>query len=230
MSAIQQSVTAGAAESAIGVGARPDGPRHTCLIVMRYLTVRRYPHRSAPRSRRLVAPDLASTAEKQCDPDAPDERGLSLNPPMCLIGFPGRLVNRALQPGGVGVEVPGGDVAEHCTVFEVADGELDDGAVAMEPVNVNGVTVQVGEEGVMTPPGHRRCCKGVSQPGATHDQSARRAPAACAGGVGTLGDCFADGAVVDGRPGFSGMQAIAAETLWCWYARPSCSARREVPT
>ena len=59
----------------------------------------------------------------------------------------------ALQPGRVGVEVAGGDMVESGAFFEVADGELDDGVVTVEPVDVDGVTVEIGEEGVVPPVG-----------------------------------------------------------------------------
>ena len=41
----------------------------------------------------------------------------------------------ALQPGGVGVEVPGWDVFETGAFFEVADRELDHGVPAMDQIN-----------------------------------------------------------------------------------------------
>ena len=103
-------------------------------------------------------------------------------------------------------KLPGGDVVEPGPFFEVADGEFDDGVVAVEPVDVDGVAVDVGEEGVVTPVGPQTLLGGAGQPGATHDRvgaSCRRRP--CAGGVGTLGDLrFAVGGVVDGRPGVLG--------------------------
>ena len=37
--------------------------------------------------------------------------------------------------------------------FEVADGELDDGVLAVERVDVDGVAVEVGEERVVSPVG-----------------------------------------------------------------------------
>ena len=52
----------------------------------------------------------------------------------------------ALQPGRVGVEVAGGDVVESGAFFEVADGELDDGVLAVERIDGDGVVVEVGDE------------------------------------------------------------------------------------
>ena len=46
--------------------------------------------------------------------------------------------DRALQPCRVGVEVPGRDVFESGAFFEVADRELDDGVLAVEPVDLDG--------------------------------------------------------------------------------------------
>ena len=43
-----------------------------------------------------------------------------------------------LQPGPVGVEVAGRDVVEAGAFFEVADGELDDGVVSVELVDLDG--------------------------------------------------------------------------------------------
>ena len=46
---------------------------------------------------------------------------------------------------------PGGDVLEPGAFFEVADGELDHGVVAMEPVGVHGGPGEVGQEGEVPP-------------------------------------------------------------------------------
>ena len=61
------------------------------------------------------------------------------------------------EPGGVGWVVPGWDVFSGA-VFQVADGEFDDGVVAVEPVGFDGgQVVAVGDEAVMSPVGNRAC-------------------------------------------------------------------------
>ena len=58
------------------------------------------------------------------------------------------------------MKVAGGDLFESGAFFSVADGEFDDGVVTVEPVDVDGVTVEVGQEGVVTPSGHSRSWAG----------------------------------------------------------------------
>jgi hypothetical protein len=59
------------------------------------------------------------------------------------------------EPGGVGGAVAGGDVFD-AAGFEVADGEFDDGVVAVEGVGFDGVEVDaVGDERVVSPFGEQ---------------------------------------------------------------------------
>lgn len=57
----------------------------------------------------------------------------------------------ASQPGGVGEEAPGRTVQHPCAFFEIADGELDSGMVALELVCGDDVGVEVGHERVVAP-------------------------------------------------------------------------------
>ena len=57
------------------------------------------------------------------------------------------------EPGGVGEEPARGAVLEPGAFFEVADGELDGGVVAVELVDGDGGQFDVGDEGVVTPVG-----------------------------------------------------------------------------
>ena len=65
---------------------------------------------------------------------------------------------------------PGGAVVETGAVFEVADGELDGGVVAVELVDLDGRRLDVGDEGVVPPVGPQLCLGGVGEPGAAHDE------------------------------------------------------------
>jgi hypothetical protein len=62
-------------------------------------------------------------------------------------------------------------VSETRVLFEVADGELNDGVVAVEPVDRDGGGGQVGEERVMPPGRDQRGLVGVSEAGAAHDEA-----------------------------------------------------------
>ena len=53
------------------------------------------------------------------------------------------------QPGGVGGEAPRGEVVEPHAVLEVADGILDLGVAAMVGLEIQGVVLTVGDEGVV---------------------------------------------------------------------------------
>ena len=102
-------------------------------------------------------------------------------------------------------KLPEGMCSSPAPSFEVADGELDDGVVSVEPVDVDGVTVEVGQEGVVTPVGPQPQLDRVGEAGAPHDQSAGHLAATAAGGVGTLGDLgLTVGGVVDLLPGVLG--------------------------
>ena len=57
------------------------------------------------------------------------------------------------EPGGVGEELTGRAVLEPGAFFEVADGELDGGVVAVELVDLDGGQVEVGDERVVAPVG-----------------------------------------------------------------------------
>ncbi|HSH61287.1 MAG TPA: hypothetical protein VK988_16925 [Acidimicrobiales bacterium] len=56
---------------------------------------------------------------------------------------------------------------EPAALFEVADGELDGGVVAVEGVHLHGVAVEVGEEGEVAPVGPQAKLAGIDQSGAT---------------------------------------------------------------
>ena len=57
----------------------------------------------------------------------------------------------AEEPGGVGEEVSRGHVLESRTFFEVPDGEFDPGMFTVEGVDVDGVALEVGQEGEVAP-------------------------------------------------------------------------------
>ena len=77
------------------------------------------------------------------------------------------------EPGGVGEEPARGAVLEPGAFFEVADGELDGGVVAVELVDGDGGRVEVGDEGVVSPVGPQLGLGGVGEPGAAHDEPER---------------------------------------------------------
>ncbi len=74
--------------------------------------------------------------------------------------------HRAREPCRVGEKLSGGDAFETGTFFEVADREFDDGVVAVELVEGNGVAVEVGQERVVAPVGPERCLCRVNEAGA----------------------------------------------------------------
>ena len=53
------------------------------------------------------------------------------------------------QPGGVGGKASRGQVVEPLAVLEIADDVLDLGVAAMVSLQVQGVTLTIGDEGVM---------------------------------------------------------------------------------
>ncbi len=78
---------------------------------------------------------------------------------------------------------------------------LDDGVVAVEPVDFDRVAGEVGQGRVMTPVGPQALLGGLDQAGAAHDQAAGHPVLACAGCVGAFGDlCLAAECVVDVDP------------------------------
>ena len=102
-------------------------------------------------------------------------------------------------------KLPDGTCSRPAPSFQVADGELDDGVVTVEAVDVDGVTGEVGDKGVVTPVGPQPLL-GVSVRRVRRTISRRvtwRRP--LAGGVGALGDLglTVDG-VVDVDPGVVG--------------------------
>ena len=97
------------------------------------------------------------------------------------------------EPGRVGEEVSRGHVLESRTFFEVPDGEFDAGVVAVEGVDVDGVTLQIGHEGEVAPLGPQRGLA-TDQAGAPHDEAASLVVA-----LGHLG--LAVGGVLDRGPG-----------------------------
>ena len=86
------------------------------------------------------------------------------------------------------MEVPGWDVLESGTVFEVADREFDDGVLTMELVDIDGGAVEVGEEPEVAPVGPQLQLVLVGQTCAAHDQPASHLLFADAGGVVAFGD------------------------------------------
>ncbi len=82
------------------------------------------------------------------------------------------------------------------TLLEIVDGEFDDGVVTMEGVEVDGSTLEVGQEGEVAPVGPQRGL-GADQAGAAHDE----APA-LVGALGHLGP--PSFGVVDLHPGVLG--------------------------
>ena len=89
--------------------------------------------------------------------------------------------------------------------LEVLDGQLDGGVLAMEPVDVDDVTVEVGEERVVTPVGPQFLLCGVGEAGAANDHSSGHSFGALAGGVVAFGDFgFAVVGVGDRLPGVIG--------------------------
>ena len=99
----------------------------------------------------------------------------------------------AVQPRPVGGEVARRDVFETGAFFEVADGELDHGVLAVEGVDGDGVAGQVGEEPEVPPVGPQGGLGGAGQSGAAHDQTP-----AVVDALGHLG--LAVEGVVDRRP------------------------------
>ena len=71
--------------------------------------------------------------------------------------------------------LPGRAVLEPGAFFEVADGELDGGVVAVELVDLDGRQLDVGDERVVAPVGPQPRLGGVGEPGAAHDEPHARA-------------------------------------------------------
>jgi len=84
--------------------------------------------------------------------------------------------HRALQPGAVGAEVAGGDVFHPGSFFQVADGPLNDGVLAVEGVDGDDVVAQVGEEPEVAPVGPQLGLVAVGEPGAAHHDGPTRSP------------------------------------------------------
>ncbi len=97
------------------------------------------------------------------------------------------------EPRSVGGEVARRDVLEPCPLLEVADGELDSGMGSVEGVDGDGVTLQIGHEGEVTPLGPQGRL-GSDEPGPTHDEATT-----LVGALGHLGQAV--GGVVDRGPG-----------------------------
>ena len=77
---------------------------------------------------------------------------------------------RAEQPRRVRLEVPRWDVVEPRPFFEIADGEFDDGVAAVERIDLERVSIEIGEEGEVTPVGPQGGL-GTDEPGAAHDET-----------------------------------------------------------
>ncbi len=93
------------------------------------------------------------------------------------------------KPGAVGVVMPRRDVFEPGAFFEITDGELDCGVVAVELVGFDGVeVVSVGDEGVMAPVGPQLSLRGFGQAGAAHNEAHGSLLGSAAGGVDGFGD------------------------------------------
>ena len=88
------------------------------------------------------------------------------------------------------------------TGFEVFDCEFDRGVLAMEPVDLDDITGQVGEEGMVTPVRPQFLLGGVGESGAANDHAPRFPFGSVPGGVYAFGDlCLAVAGVVDVSPG-----------------------------
>ena len=72
--------------------------------------------------------------------------------------------------------------------FEVADGELDNGVGAVEPVSGGGVVFGVGDERVVPPVGPQSLLRALGEAGAAHHEAHGAPVFAAAGGVVGLGD------------------------------------------
>ena len=59
--------------------------------------------------------------------------------------------NGADEPCRVGEEVSRGDVLESGPFFEVSDGEFDSGMLTVKGIDVDGVALEIGDEGEVTP-------------------------------------------------------------------------------
>ena len=73
-------------------------------------------------------------------------------------------------------------------VFEFADGELNDGMVAVEPVGLDGGEGVVADERVVAPGGPHRSLGGVGESGAAHDETDGPGSFPGPGGVDRFGD------------------------------------------
>ena len=105
------------------------------------------------------------------------------------------------EPGCIGEEVARGAVLEARSFFEVADGELDAGVVAVEDVGLDVFENEVGDEGVVTPLGPQGRLVRIGQSRAAHDQTQLASLAAHPGDVGRLGDLGQPGVGIgDGAP------------------------------
>ena len=72
--------------------------------------------------------------------------------------------------------------------FEVADGELDDGVGAVEPVSGGGVVFGVGDKRVVPPVRPQSLLRALGEAGAAHHEAHGAPVFAAAGGVVGLGD------------------------------------------
>ena len=100
-------------------------------------------------------------------------------------------------PGRVGVEVPRRAMGHACSFFQVPDGKLDDGMVAVVCIQEDDTSHPVGDEGVIAPRGEPLSLF-PGEPGATDNEMVTVA-------IGALGHlCFARDGVVDRYPVFLG--------------------------
>ena len=108
------------------------------------------------------------------------------------------------EPGAVRREMPGGDVGEAGSFFEVTDREFDDGVAAVLGVDDDGRFAAVGDEGVVTPVGEQGGLV-AGESGAANDQTHRyrwKAVMAASGEIRTRRDfAFAAVGVDDWDPG-----------------------------
>lgn len=75
------------------------------------------------------------------------------------------------EPGPVGEELARWAVLESRSFFEVANGEFNPGMVSVELVDLDGVGVEIGDEGMVSPVRPQRLLDRISQAGPSHHEA-----------------------------------------------------------
>ena len=75
------------------------------------------------------------------------------------------------EPGGVGEELARRAVLETGSFLQVPDGEFDGGVGPVEPVRLDRVQLEGGDEGVVTPVRPELSLHRVGEPGAANDEA-----------------------------------------------------------